>query len=205
MSYEDVIRPHMSDRRYRHCINVSRTAQELAERYGADKVKARTAGILHDITKERSYKEQIRLINKFNIKATRLELSARGLLHAITGSAYVENVLGIKDREILNAIRYHTTARANMGIIEKIVFISDFISDERDYPGVERMRILSRRGLDEAMLGGISFTVSSLMKSKLAIHPDTFWAYNEAIFKRNKRKERENFENGRTKKFERYI
>ena len=127
MGYESVIRPLMSDRRYRHCVNVSKTAQELAIRYGADRKKARIAGILHDITKERSFKEQLKMIDRFNINVTDLELSARGLLHSITGSAYVHNVLGVNDEEILNAIRYHTTARANMGILEKIVFIADFI------------------------------------------------------------------------------
>ena len=199
MGYESVIRPLMSDRRYRHCVNVSKTAQELAIRYGADRKKARIAGILHDITKERSFKEQLKMIDRFNINVTDLELSARGLLHSITGSAYVHNVLGVNDEEILNAIRYHTTARANMGILEKIVFIADFISEERDYPGVERLRILSRRGLDDVMLGGIAFTINSLTKTKLCIHPDTFAAYNEAVSKYRENKEKGGENNGATK------
>ena len=106
MEYIDIIRPLMGDKRFNHCINVSKTAQALAERFGADKEKAMIAGILHDITKEFSYDEHINMINKFDIDVTDLELSTEKLLHSITGSAYVKNVLNINDNGILSCQEY---------------------------------------------------------------------------------------------------
>ena len=97
------------------------------------------------------------------------------------GAAYVENELHIDDPEILNAIRYHTTGRAHMTLLEKVLFVADFTSSDRDYPGVEDIRKAARKSLLEAMLSGMTYTIQDLTERRLAIHPDTIAAYNEAV------------------------
>ena len=87
--------------------------------------------------------------------------------------------LGIDDQEIIDAIRYHTTGRANMTLLDKVIFIADFISADRDYDGVDKMRKLADKNLEEACLEGMAFTISDLAQRKITIAPDTFAGYNE--------------------------
>ena len=101
--------------------------------------------------------------------------------HGISGSVYIKNHLGIDDEDILNAVCYHTTGRAGMSILEKIIFIADFTSEERTYNGVATMRKKSKKSLEEAMLYGFKFTFSDLSSRELAIHPDELACYNEIV------------------------
>ena len=96
------------------------------------------------------------------------------------GAAYIKNELHINDPEILDAVRYHTTGRRNMSLLEKILFIADFVSDDRDYPGVEGLRRAAEVSLENAMIEGLAYTISDLAGQKKAIHPDTIEAYNQA-------------------------
>ena len=119
------------------------------------------------------------LISKAGIELTELELNSPKLWHAISGCAYIKTELGITDGEILDAVRYHTTGRAGMTLLEKVIFVADFTSADRDYEGVDRIRRIADRNLDEAVLEGMSFTMSDLALRKLTIAPDTFAGYNE--------------------------
>lgn len=178
----------MKSARFRHSKNVSKEAVRLAKKYGADVEKAEIAGILHDATKETPDDEQLELIERAGIEITQLERSSRKLWHAISGAAFVKVELGINDDDILNSIRYHTTGRAGMSLLEKVIFIADFTSAERDYEGVDRMRKAAEKSLEDAMLEGISFTIADLAQRKLAIAPDTFMAYNEVAFLKSQKK-----------------
>ena len=91
--------------------------------------------------------------------------------------------MGISDREILDAIRYHTTGRENMTILERVLFIADFISADRDYPGVENMRQAANVSLEQAMVEGITFSIKDLAQRYKPIHPDTIAAYNQVVLK----------------------
>ncbi len=186
--YEEIISSRMKSARFRHSKNVSKEAVRLAKKYGADVEKAEIAGILHDATKETPDDEQLELIERAGIEITQLELSSRKLWHAISGAAFVKVELGINDDDILNSIRYHTTGRAGMSLLEKVIFIADFTSAERDYEGVDRMRKAAEKSLEDAMLEGISFTIADLAQRKLAIAPDTFMAYNEVAFLKSQKK-----------------
>lgn len=186
--YEELIGKRMKAARFKHSKNVAKEAVRLAKKYGADVEKAEIAGILHDATKETPDEEQLRLIQRAGIQLTSLEASSRKLWHAISGAAFVKVELGIHDEEILNAIRYHTTGRAGMSLLEKVIFIADFTSAERDYEGVDRMRKAADKSLEEAMLEGISFTIADLAERKLTIAPDTFMAYNEVASLRVQKK-----------------
>lgn len=186
--YERIIEPRMKAVRFKHSKNVAKEAVRLARKYGADAEKAEIAGILHDITKETPDDEQLDVIRRAGIELTEMEKSSRKLWHAISGSAYVQVELGISDIEIIDAIRYHTTGRAGMTLLEKVIFIADFISADRDYEGVDRMRRVADKSLDEAVLEGMAFTIADLAERKLTIAPDTFAGYNDMAAQRAKLK-----------------
>ncbi len=177
--YEDIISQRMKAARFRHSKNVAKEAIRLAKKYGADPDKAELAGILHDATKETEADEQMKLIAKAGIQLSTLELESPKLWHAISGSAFVQVELGIEDQEVIDAIRYHTTGRAGMTLLDKVIFIADFISADRDYEGVDRMRQIAEKSLDDAVLEGMAFTIADLAERKLTIAPDTFAGYNE--------------------------
>ena len=187
--YEELISRRMKAARFKHSKNVAKEAVRLAKKYGADVEKAEIAGILHDATKETPEQEQMELIERAGIQISELERISHKLWHAISGSAFIQVELGIDDPDIINAVRYHTTGRAGMSLLEKVIFIADFTSAERDYEGVDRMRRAADKSLEDAMLEGMSFTIADLAQRKLTIAPDTFMGYNEVSASRlNKKK-----------------
>ena len=105
------------------------------------------------------------------------------LWHAIAGAAFVRYFMGIEDEDVFNAIRYHTSGRANMSLLEKCIFIADFTGAERDYDGVDEMRALANQSLEDAMTYGLSFSISDLAKRRLAIDPNSLACYNEMVLK----------------------
>ena len=184
--FDKVLRARMSEKRYIHSFNVAVEAQRLANKYGADPEKARLAGMLHDITKETNGNEQLVIINNSGIDLNEVESMSPKLWHAIAGAAFVRDVMGITDEDIFNAIRYHTSGRVNMSLLEKCIFIADFTGAERDYDGVEEMRLLSNKSLEDAMAFGLSFSISDLAKRRLAIDPNSLACYNESVLKTGK-------------------
>ena len=177
--YVGIIRPLLSEKRYHHSICVAKAAKELALQYGADSRKAEIAGILHDIMKDLPQQEQLARMELYGIRLTDVERAAPKLWHAMLGEAYLKNELKISDPEILSAVRYHTTGRQDMTLLDKILFIADFVSADRDYPGVENLRRAVRVSLEDAMMEGFSFTISELAQGRKPIHPDMIAAYNQ--------------------------
>lgn len=185
--YTQHIRERLSDYRFKHSVNVSKEAVRLAIKYGGDVEKAELAGLLHDVMKDAGKKEQLALIEKYGVRLNEVEQNAPKLWHAIAGAVYVRKVLKIRDKDIVNAVRYHTTARAGMSLLEKIVYIADYTSEERDYKGVEKMRKASNVSLEYAMEEALAFGIEARAEDHTAIHPDTFEAYNEIMLaKKNK-------------------
>ena len=179
--YLSLIKNRMGQRRYTHSVNVAKSAVELARHYGADVEKAEIAGILHDCCKEIPKEEMLQIIMDGGIILDAVEKDASKLWHSIAGSVYARDFLGIKDTDIINSIRYHTTGRANMTLLEKIIFVADFISAERDYNGVEIMRDKAFNCLEGAMLFGLQFTITDLSSRKLTIHSNAIACYNDII------------------------
>lgn len=179
--YKKLIKSRMSDYRYTHSVNVSKEAVRLAKKYGADTEKASLAGILHDITKETPKEEQLQIMTDGGIILDNVQKNSSKLWHGISGSVYIRDVLNITDEDILNAVRYHTTGRAGMSLLEKIIFIADFTSAERDYNGVKTMRKKADKALENAMLYGLQFTLKDLSKRAMIIHPDALACYNEIV------------------------
>ena len=173
----------MGDYRFTHSVNVADEAVALAKIYGCDEELAYTAGILHDVTKEFPKDEQLQIIADGGIILDSVQKNAPKLWHSISGSVYVSDFLGIKNNDIINAVRYHTTGRAGMSLIEKIIYIADFVSAERDYSDVNVMRALSVQSLESAMLYALRYTIPDLIRKGQTVHKDSLELYNELILK----------------------
>lgn len=179
--YRALLREKLSDKRYRHSLAVADEAVRLSHIYGCDVEKAHIAGLLHDVMKDSKDADMLQTLNQFGIMLSDVEKREKKLWHAIAGAGYVKNILGIADNDIINAIRYHTTARANMSLIEKVIYLADFTSADRDYPGVDRMRRAVDLSMPEAMKEALQFTIMDLAEQLNAIHPDTIAAYNQMV------------------------
>lgn len=177
--YTDIIRGRLTPRRFEHSLAVAKQAQHLAEKYGADPEKARIAGLLHDILKDTDGDSQLQIFKDFDILLDAVEQTAPKLWHARAGAVFLQHILGITDEEILNAVRYHTTARAGMSLLEIVLYLADFTSEDRDYPDVDVMRELTERDLDEAMRYALAYTIEDLRAQGRPVHPDTLASYKE--------------------------
>lgn len=179
--YEAIAREKLSERRFYHSKCVAECAAHLAEIFGADVQKAKIAGILHDIMKEATPEEQLKMLEKADIILTEAEMQNPVLWHAPAGAAYVRQVLGINDCEVISAIRCHTSGKAEMTALEKVLFVADFISADRTYPGVEELRRAAEKNLETVIVEGIAFTVTERMAQHCVIEPQSIAAYNEAL------------------------
>lgn len=179
--YRQEIECTLSPYRAHHSVCVAQEAVKLAKHYGADIQKAETAGILHDSTKEMPPQEQLQMIADFGIILSQVEKNSPKLLHAISGTVAAQKRFGVTDPEILGAIRCHTTARAGMTLLEKVICLADFISADRDYDGVEKLRERAYQDLDGTLIECLAFTIWELSEKQSMIHPDTVAAYNELI------------------------
>ncbi len=173
-----IIRERLSDYRFYHSLCVAESAKELARRYGADENKAEAAGILHDAMKENSKAEQLEVIERAGYEITPFEKENKKFYHQISGAAFAKSEVGIDDEEVLNAIRYHTTGRENMSLLEEIVYLADFISADRTYDDIENIRAEAEKGKEYGMLYATQYTVKSVVKKGKPLHPDTVNAYN---------------------------
>lgn len=175
----EILRGRLKPERFQHSLNVADAAVKLAKRYGADEERAYICGLLHDIEKNAPLSEQREMMLKLGGKLPDVILDNPKLWHAPAGAAYIRDVLGITDEGMISAIKYHTTARAEMTLLEKIIYIADYISDERSYSGVEEMREKAYRDINEAIMEGTRFTLIDLLEHGRVINQDTIDAYNE--------------------------
>ncbi len=179
--YKALLSQRLSPYRYNHSLCVAESAVELAKKYGADEEKALIAGLLHDITKEADMQEHFSLFKTGKAQLSDLERRSPKLWHAMSGAVYLEYELGITDSDILTAVRYHTTARANMSLLEKVIYIADFISADRVYDDVEVVRELAKKDLDETMRYTQHYSINELLQKGSPIHPDSVACYNSLI------------------------
>lgn len=175
----DILKEKLTPSRLYHSICVAEQAQHLAEKFGADTEKAYTAGLIHDIMRYEPPEEMLKLIDSDGkYKLTPLERKITVTLHAVAGEIYLRTVLGVTDEEILSAVRYHTTGKEDMTLLEKIIYVADLTSEDRDYPDVAEVRETAELSLEKATLRGLSFTIESNAQKNKPIHIDTVKAYN---------------------------
>ena len=165
------------EKRVRHIRGTEEEAVRLAERWGADPEYARRAGILHDCTKYLGQEEQLALCKTYGVELDELEQSAIKLLHSKTGACIARHVFGEPD-EVFHAIYWHTTAKADMTTLEKILYVADYMEPNRSFDGVERLRELAYQNLDSALLLGVETTIQEMKDRSLPVHQNTLRAQN---------------------------
>lgn len=179
---KEKLKSSLSSRRFLHSIGVMDTAVQLAEIYGEDPWDAALAGLLHDCAKDMRGEEILQMCRRFSIEADNITREQPELLHGKIGACIAQDEYGIEDKRVLDAIRYHTMGRENMSLLEKIIFIADYIEPNRSFPGVERIRKAAFSSLDEAMLMSLDNTIRQVIKKGVLIHPDTINARNYLVF-----------------------
>ena len=166
---------YLKHKRIPHVLGTEQEAIRLAERYGADVEKARVAALLHDCTKRLDMEEQLALCRQYGIRLDALEQQALKLLHAKPGAAIARDVFGVDD-EISRAIWWHTTGHAGMTLLEKIMYLADYIEPSRDFPGVDKLRAVCYKDLDEGLLMGLEMTIEEMTSMGNPVHHATIEA-----------------------------
>ena len=185
--YEELLRKRLSKKRFQHSMNVAEECFRLAEKFGADKRRCYLAGMLHDIMKEAIPEQQKQYVADSDLSPDPVELSTKGLWHGVAGACFVRDTLGIADEEIISAIRYHTVGCARMTLMEKIVYLGDMISEDRNYKGIEKMREYCYKDLDLAMSVALIYQINSVCSKCGGLPLSTFEAYNYYLnFNKNK-------------------
>ena len=166
---------YLKHKRIPHVLGTEQEAIRLAERYGADVEKARVGALLHDCTKKLNMEAQLALCRHYGIQLDELEQKALKLLHAKTGAAIARDVFGV-DEEIYSAILWHTTGHANMTLLEKILYLADYIEPSRDFPGVDKLRAVCYKNLDAGLLMGLEMTIGEMNAMGNPVHHATIEA-----------------------------
>ncbi len=177
-AYREILAEKLDDYRIYHSECVSECAAVLAEKYGADTEKARLAGLMHDVMKNASPREHLDLMQRSGESLSKVDLTNSKVWHQLSGAQYLKENGIITDEEILGAVRWHTTGRADMTLLEKIVYTADFISADRDYPDVGVVRKLADESLEKAILYTARYTINKLVSAGMPIHPATVECYN---------------------------
>ena len=173
----------MTKARYEHTLGVEFTAASLAMRYEVDIDKAEVAGLLHDCAKCIDDDDARDDCKKYDIKLTEVEKRNPFLIHSKLGAVYAEKLYGIDDEEIISAIRFHTTGKPDMTLLEKIIYIADYIEPGRDKaPNLQEIRKMAFIDIDEAMYMILRDTLDYLDKGdgeKDELTYETFLFYKD--------------------------
>ena len=179
------VRGQMPEKRWAHTLGVMETAVQLAERFGGDPAKAELAAILHDVAKYWPVERLEEIVRTAPMPSSfQPELVFpydRQLLHAPVGAYVAETEYSIMDTEVLDAIRYHTTGREQMTLLDKIVCLADYMEPGRDFPGVNEIRSIAEINLEQALISGFDSTILFLVQKGKKIFPLTLLARNALI------------------------
>ncbi|MBU8879465.1 bis(5'-nucleosyl)-tetraphosphatase (symmetrical) YqeK [Bacillus sp. FJAT-29790] len=175
-----IVKEQLTEHRYTHTLGVMESAVALARKYGADEKKAELAAIFHDYAKFRPKEEMKQIIIEQGMPQELLSFNSE-LWHAPVGAYLVQKEAGIKDQEVLDAIKYHTSGRTGMTTLEKVIYLADYIEPGRHFPGVEEVREIAENSLDGALIKSIKNTILFLIKKGQPVFPATFYTYNDLI------------------------
>ncbi|MFD1736642.1 bis(5'-nucleosyl)-tetraphosphatase (symmetrical) YqeK [Bacillus salitolerans] len=175
-----IVKNQLTEHRYQHTIGVMETAVVLARQYKVDEKKAEMAAIFHDYAKFRPKDEMRQIILEQQMPQELLRFDTE-LWHAPVGAFLVEKEVGIKDLDILNAIKYHTSGRENMTTLEKVIYLADYIEPGRKFPGVVEVRELAKHDLNGAVIESVKNTIQFLLNRNHTVYPDTLFTYNGLI------------------------
>ncbi|MBP2653304.1 MAG: putative superfamily hydrolase [Firmicutes bacterium] len=175
----------LSAKRLKHSVGVSETAVALAGCYGADIEKARLAGLLHDCAREMTSNILLKIAENSGIVLNDIEKCQPVLLHAPVGAIVARRDYGIEDDGICQAISRHTVGGIEMELLDKIIFLADFIEPGRDFPGVGKLRDLAWSDLSDAVLAAYDNTILYLISNQGLIHQDALNGRNALLMQKN--------------------
>ena len=169
----DELRPiamsYLKPKRMPHVLGTEQEAVRLVRRYGGDETQARIAALLHDCTKKLDMAQQLALCERYGIMLDELEQKALKLLHSKTGAAIARDVFGVED-DVYSAILYHTTGKPDMTLLEKIIYLADYIEPTRDFPGVDELRKTVYEDMDKGLLMGLTMTIQEMEEMGNPVH-----------------------------------
>lgn len=178
VSIENYVKEHLSEKRFYHSQCVMKKCEELAKLYDVDVETAQKIGIAHDIAKEMTDEEKLSYVENNNIIVDTVEQHNLGLLHAKIGADIAKKVFNFSN-EMCNAIRYHSTAKENMSMLEKILYIADWTGDDRTFEdAIILKQILKESEIDQAILYALNMVIQEQLEKNKEIHIDTINARN---------------------------
>jgi predicted HD superfamily hydrolase involved in NAD metabolism len=176
----EAVQQQMPAKRWVHVQGVMSSAVKLAHQYGADAEKAELAALLHDYCKFWPVDRQAQVLIDFGMTGDLLD-NDKQLWHGPAAACFVREEFGVEDEEVLDAIRYHTSGREGMTLLDKIVCLADYIEPGRDFPEVDKIRKKAENSLEKALIAGFDSTMLFLISKKMKIYPLTLLARNSLI------------------------
>ena len=183
-SYDEVrkiVKERLSKERFYHSECVAARCVELATMYNVDREAASLAGIAHDIAKEMPHEEKIEYCKKHHLEVDSIEKIHPGLLHAKVGADIAKREFGFSE-DIYSAIKYHTTAKAHMSQLDKILYVADMSSKDREFEDKQYVIDLANEDLDECVEYILKIGISERMKQGKKIHLNSIRALNEFFY-----------------------
>lgn len=181
--FEEKLKMLLSEKRFRHSTAVMETSRYLAKKYGADVNKAQIAGLLHDCAKDFTDAELLKFAEKYKISVDEILKHSIFLLHGPVGAELIEEIFGVHDAEIKRAIAIHTTGDLDMTILDKIVFLADYIEPGRSFDGVEELRHIAEENLDIAVVKAFDNTINYVISRGMLLYEKTVRARNDILIK----------------------
>ncbi|MFT8824329.1 MAG: bis(5'-nucleosyl)-tetraphosphatase (symmetrical) YqeK [Liquorilactobacillus mali] len=176
------VKNSVSNKRYRHILGVEQAAVKIAKLNNFDIEKASIAALVHDYAKERSAEEFKQVIADKNLDADLLNWN-NYLWHGVVGAEIIKDELHIENEEILNAVRRHTVGAEDMTILDKIVYVADYVENGRVFPDVNIARTLAYSNLDDAVAFETKHTLEYLISTNGVVYPDAILTYNKWVVK----------------------
>lgn len=188
MDFEQIqneLKKTMKKNRYQHVYRVSAVAEQIAEHYHLPVENIKIAGLIHDCAKDYTFTQLNSLINKYKISLNEVERHIPKIWHAYVGAEMAKDIFQIDNQEILDAIRYHSTASVRLGLMGKVLYIADKIEPNRKSIKTKELWQLIWKDINMAMLELLDRELRYLILKKLVIHPDTLEARNKIIIDRD--------------------
>ena len=177
---EKIVKTRLSEKRYKHSLAVMQRCAELAKIYGVDIEKAKKVGLAHDIAKELSQEEIMKIVKENNIEFDEIEIKNPPLWHAKIGGVICKNELGFTG-DMVQAVESHTLGNEKMELLDKILFVADATGLDRNWIDLEYARKLSETSLDETIIYIIDINIKDNIQRKRQIHPQSIKARNKLI------------------------
>lgn len=178
---KQLVRSRLSDKRYEHTINVKKMAVKLARIHKADKNQAALAALLHDAAKELPKEEQLAILRAYPEYAQDAASRTDSVWHGVCAAILARVEWGVRDEAVLSAIACHTAGKPGMSKLDKIIYLADMSSAERDWPGVNKLRKLEKKDLDAAMLLALERTRDFVRLRGKTLDPASEAAYQEIL------------------------